>query len=107
MQSRPLLCWYQQLIPAWDPCGCKNKGLLPTFKADLRNCYLPPNSFQISMNSLELEEARWFGLEEVMEGLKREPKSAKQDNGIFLPWFPPKQAIAHQLINEWVKQQTS
>ncbi|XP_009933221.2 NAD(P)H pyrophosphatase NUDT13, mitochondrial [Opisthocomus hoazin] len=62
---------------------------------------------EISMNSLELEEARWFGLEEVVEGLKREPRSAKQDDGSFLPWFPPKQAIAHQLICEWVKQQTS
>ncbi|XP_009273358.1 PREDICTED: nucleoside diphosphate-linked moiety X motif 13 isoform X2 [Aptenodytes forsteri] len=62
---------------------------------------------EISMNSLELEEARWFGLEEIMEGLKREPMSSKQDNGSFLPWFPPQQAIAHQLICEWVKQQTS
>ncbi|NXI37807.1 NUD13 protein, partial [Galbula dea] len=62
---------------------------------------------EISMNSLELEEARWFGLEEIMEGLKRDPSSSKQDDGSFLPWFPPKQAIAHQLICEWVKQQTS
>ncbi|KAM6265042.1 NAD(P)H pyrophosphatase NUDT13, mitochondrial isoform 2-T2 [Spheniscus humboldti] len=62
---------------------------------------------EISMNSLELEEARWFGLEEIMEGLKREPRSSKQDDGSFLPWFPPQQAIAHQLICEWVKQQTS
>ncbi|NXV30637.1 NUD13 protein, partial [Rissa tridactyla] len=62
---------------------------------------------EISMNSLELEEARWFGLEEIVEGLKREPRSSKQDDGSFLPWFPPKQAIAHQLICEWVKRQTS
>ncbi|NXN22215.1 NUD13 protein, partial [Nycticryphes semicollaris] len=62
---------------------------------------------EISMNSLELEEARWFGLEEIVEGLKREPRSSKQDDGSFLPWFPPKQAIAHQLIREWVKRQTS
>ncbi|KFQ69818.1 Nucleoside diphosphate-linked moiety X motif 13, partial [Phaethon lepturus] len=62
---------------------------------------------EISMNSLELEEARWFGLEEIVEGLKREPRSSKQDDGSFLPWLPPKQAIAHQLICEWVKQQTS
>ncbi|XP_074881531.1 NAD(P)H pyrophosphatase NUDT13, mitochondrial isoform X1 [Buteo buteo] len=62
---------------------------------------------EISMNSLELEEARWFALEEIMEGLKREPGSSKQDDGSFLPWFPPKQAVAHQLICEWVKQQTS
>lgn len=59
------------------------------------------------MNSLELEEARWFALEEIVEGLKREPGSSKQDDGSFLPWFPPKQAVAHQLICEWVKQQTS
>ncbi|XP_009883938.1 PREDICTED: nucleoside diphosphate-linked moiety X motif 13 [Charadrius vociferus] len=62
---------------------------------------------EISMNSLELEEARWFGLEEIMDGLKRDHRSSKQDDGSFLPWFPPKQAIAHQLICEWVKQQTS
>ncbi|XP_074686286.1 NAD(P)H pyrophosphatase NUDT13, mitochondrial isoform X2 [Strix aluco] len=62
---------------------------------------------EISMNSLELEEARWFDLEEIVEGLKREPGSSKQDDGRLLPWFPPKQAIAHQLIWEWVKQQTS
>ncbi|NXY49623.1 NUD13 protein, partial [Ceuthmochares aereus] len=62
---------------------------------------------EISMNTLELEEARWFGLEEIVEGLKRDAGSSKQDDGSFLPWFPPKQAIAHQLICEWVKQQTS
>ncbi|NXR58230.1 NUD13 protein, partial [Rhadina sibilatrix] len=62
---------------------------------------------EISMDTLELEEARWFGLEEIVEGLKREPSSSKQDDGSFLPWFPPKQAIAHQLIHEWVQQQTA
>ncbi|NXX86028.1 NUD13 protein, partial [Urocolius indicus] len=62
---------------------------------------------EININRLELEEAHWFGLEEIMEGLKREPRSSKQEDGSFLPWFPPKQAIAHQLIHEWVKQQTS
>ncbi|XP_071605027.1 NAD(P)H pyrophosphatase NUDT13, mitochondrial isoform X7 [Heliangelus exortis] len=35
---------------------------------------------EISMDSLELEEARWFGLEEVVEGLKRDHGSSKQDN---------------------------
>ncbi|NXE47879.1 NUD13 protein, partial [Casuarius casuarius] len=62
---------------------------------------------EISMNSLELEAARWFGLEEIMEALKRDPKPSKQEDGSFLPWFPPKQAVAHHLIQEWVKQQTS
>lgn len=80
--------------------------LLPTFQSDFRSCY-PLNSFQISVDSLELEDARWFGLEEIVEGLKRQPRSSKEDDGSVLPWFPPKQAIAHQLILEWVKQQTS
>ncbi|KAJ7426910.1 Nucleoside diphosphate-linked moiety X motif 13 [Willisornis vidua] len=62
---------------------------------------------EISMDSLELEESRWFGLEEIVEGLKREPSSSKQGDGSVLPWFPPKQAIAHQLIREWVKQQSA
>ncbi|NXG67404.1 NUD13 protein, partial [Hemiprocne comata] len=62
---------------------------------------------EISMDRLELEEARWFSLEEIVEGLQREPRPSKQDDGSFLPWFPPKQAIAHQLICEWVKQQTA
>ncbi|XP_027758927.1 nucleoside diphosphate-linked moiety X motif 13 isoform X2 [Empidonax traillii] len=60
---------------------------------------------EISVDSLELEEARWFGLEEIVEGLKREPRSSKQDDESLLPWFPPRQAIAHQLICEWVRQQ--
>ncbi|XP_050161399.1 NAD(P)H pyrophosphatase NUDT13, mitochondrial [Myiozetetes cayanensis] len=62
---------------------------------------------EISMDSLELEEARWFGPEEIVEGLKREPRSSKQDDGSVLPWFPPRQAIAHQLICEWVGQQSA
>ncbi|XP_057237095.1 NAD(P)H pyrophosphatase NUDT13, mitochondrial isoform X2 [Malurus melanocephalus] len=62
---------------------------------------------EISIDSLELEEARWFGLEEIVEGLKREPRSSKQDDGSFLPWFPPEQAIAHHLIREWVQQQSA
>ncbi|KAJ7408817.1 nucleoside diphosphate-linked moiety X motif 13 isoform X2 [Pitangus sulphuratus] len=62
---------------------------------------------EISVDSLELEEARWFGLEEIVEGLKREPRSSKQDDGSVLPWFPPRQAIAHQLICEWVGQQSA
>ncbi|NWX91130.1 NUD13 protein, partial [Nothoprocta pentlandii] len=62
---------------------------------------------QVNMNSLELEAARWFDLEEVVQGLKRGPKTSKQEDGSILPWFPPKQAIAHRLIQEWVKQQTS
>nr|XP_013815306.1 PREDICTED: nucleoside diphosphate-linked moiety X motif 13 [Apteryx mantelli mantelli] len=62
---------------------------------------------EISMNSLELEAARWFDLEETVEALKRDHRSSKQEDGSFLPWFPPKQAIAHHLIQEWVKEQAS
>ncbi|NXO76154.1 NUD13 protein, partial [Sitta europaea] len=62
---------------------------------------------QIRVDTLELEEARWFSLQEVVEGLKREPSSSKRDDGGLLPWFPPRQAIAHQLIREWVQQHTA
>lgn len=62
---------------------------------------------EISVDTLELEEARWFGLEEIVEGLKRGPSSSKQEDGSFLPWFPPKQAIAHQLIREWLQQHSA
>ncbi|XP_066053123.1 LOW QUALITY PROTEIN: NAD(P)H pyrophosphatase NUDT13, mitochondrial-like [Chamaea fasciata] len=62
---------------------------------------------EISMDTLELEEARWFGMEDIVEGLKRQPSSSTQDDSSFLPWFPPRQAIAHQLIREWVQQQTA
>ncbi|XP_014433495.1 NAD(P)H pyrophosphatase NUDT13, mitochondrial isoform X1 [Pelodiscus sinensis] len=66
-----------------------------------------PQQTKISMNKLELEAARWFSLEEIEEALKRGPKPLKQENQSVSLCLPPKWAIAHQLIQEWVKQQAS
>ncbi|XP_044878510.1 NAD(P)H pyrophosphatase NUDT13, mitochondrial isoform X2 [Mauremys mutica] len=66
-----------------------------------------PQQTQISVNKLELEAASWFNLEEIMEALGREPKPLKQEDGSFSLCLPPKWAIAHQLIQEWVKLQAS
>uniref|UniRef100_A0A8C8RIT0 NAD(+) diphosphatase n=1 Tax=Pelusios castaneus TaxID=367368 RepID=A0A8C8RIT0_9SAUR len=66
-----------------------------------------PQQTKININKLELEAASWFSLEEVVEALRRGAKSLKQENGNFSFYVPPKWAIAHQLIQEWVKQQQS
>nr|XP_032621766.1 nucleoside diphosphate-linked moiety X motif 13 isoform X2 [Chelonoidis abingdonii] len=66
-----------------------------------------PQQTKISVNKLELEAAGWFSLEEIVEALGREPNPLKQEDGSFSLFLPPKWAIAHQLIQEWVKLQAS
>ncbi|XP_019394120.1 PREDICTED: nucleoside diphosphate-linked moiety X motif 13 [Crocodylus porosus] len=66
-----------------------------------------PQQNEIRVNKLELEAATWFSLEEVVEALRREPRPLRQEDGRFSLWLPPKWAIAHQLIQEWVKQQST
>ncbi|KAM6951569.1 NAD(P)H pyrophosphatase NUDT13, mitochondrial [Aplochiton taeniatus] len=60
-----------------------------------------PQHTQVSVDEAELEDARWFSLEEVDATLKvkRSQRIAKGDPAPF--WFPPKYAIANQLIREW------
>ncbi|XP_048363044.1 NAD(P)H pyrophosphatase NUDT13, mitochondrial isoform X2 [Sphaerodactylus townsendi] len=61
---------------------------------------------QISINQQELEAAKWFSLEEVEQALGRGPiPSQDKDDGLSF-WVPPKQAIAHKLLQEWVKKQS-
>ncbi|XP_038265964.1 NAD(P)H pyrophosphatase NUDT13, mitochondrial [Dermochelys coriacea] len=66
-----------------------------------------PQQTKISVNKLELEAAGWFSLEEIMEAFGRESKPLKQEDGSFSLYLPPKWAIAHQLIQEWLKLQAS
>ncbi|XP_036911779.1 NAD(P)H pyrophosphatase NUDT13, mitochondrial isoform X3 [Sturnira hondurensis] len=61
---------------------------------------------QIQVNSRELEAAAWFSHDEVVMALKRNDPYTKQQNGTFPFWLPPKLAIAHQLIKEWVEKPT-
>uniref|UniRef100_A0A8D0C6M7 NAD(+) diphosphatase n=1 Tax=Salvator merianae TaxID=96440 RepID=A0A8D0C6M7_SALMN len=66
-----------------------------------------PQRSMINVNKQELETAQWFSNEEVEEALRMEPKLSKEQTGSLSFWVPPKQAIAHQLMQEWVKKQVS
>ncbi|XP_049645231.1 NAD(P)H pyrophosphatase NUDT13, mitochondrial [Suncus etruscus] len=59
-----------------------------------------PGQTEICVNLSELEAAAWFSHEEVAAALQRD-----QQQGRGLPfWLPPKIAIAHHLIKEWVER---
>ncbi|XP_069096501.1 NAD(P)H pyrophosphatase NUDT13, mitochondrial isoform X1 [Pleurodeles waltl] len=60
---------------------------------------------QLSVNKLELESARWFNVAEVEEALSRDHTPSRRDDDSTPLWVPPKWAIAHQLIQEWVQEQ--
>uniref|UniRef100_A0A6J0SYP3 NAD(+) diphosphatase n=2 Tax=Pogona vitticeps TaxID=103695 RepID=A0A6J0SYP3_9SAUR len=64
-----------------------------------------PQQSEVSINTQELEAARWFSREEVVEALGRKPKPSKEKDGSLSFWVPPQQAIAHRLIQEWIKKQ--
>ncbi|KAM5322034.1 NAD(P)H pyrophosphatase NUDT13, mitochondrial isoform 2-T4 [Glossophaga mutica] len=61
---------------------------------------------QIQVNLRELEAAAWFSHDEVVMALKRNDPYTKPQKGPFPFWLPPKLAIAHQLIKEWVEKPT-
>uniref|UniRef100_A0A2K6TB34 Nudix hydrolase 13 n=1 Tax=Saimiri boliviensis boliviensis TaxID=39432 RepID=A0A2K6TB34_SAIBB len=61
----------------------------------------------IQVNLRELETAAWFSHHEVATALKRKGPYTQKENGTFPFWLPPKLAISHQLIKEWVEKQTS
>ncbi|XP_048843904.1 nucleoside diphosphate-linked moiety X motif 13 isoform X1 [Brienomyrus brachyistius] len=62
-------------------------------------------SSQINLSGTELEDARWFTLQEVQEALQRNrpQRDIKGEANVF--WVPPSSAIANQLIREWANQQ--
>ncbi|XP_077786629.1 NAD(P)H pyrophosphatase NUDT13, mitochondrial isoform X3 [Podarcis muralis] len=64
-----------------------------------------PQRSKININRQELEAAEWFSHGEVVKALGRNPKPSKDKDDNLSFWVPPKQAIAHQLIQEWVKKQ--
>ncbi|XP_054428590.1 NAD(P)H pyrophosphatase NUDT13, mitochondrial isoform X2 [Pteronotus mesoamericanus] len=65
-----------------------------------------PGQTEIQVNLRELEAAAWFSHDEVVMALKRNDPYTMQQRGTFPFWLPPKLAIAHQLIKEWVEKQT-
>uniref|UniRef100_G1S3H6 NAD(P)H pyrophosphatase NUDT13, mitochondrial n=1 Tax=Nomascus leucogenys TaxID=61853 RepID=G1S3H6_NOMLE len=65
-----------------------------------------PGQTEIQVNLRELEKAAWFSHDEVATALKRKGPYTQQQNGTSPFWLPPKLAISHQLIKEWVEKQT-
>ncbi|XP_054988627.1 NAD(P)H pyrophosphatase NUDT13, mitochondrial isoform X2 [Sorex araneus] len=62
-----------------------------------------PGHTEIRVNSRELEAAAWFSHEEVAAALRRNNRTTQQQSGGLSFWLPPKLAIAHHLIKEWVE----
>lgn len=59
---------------------------------------------QVSVDHTELEDARWFSLEEITSALQvKAPLSRGKPAAGF--WLPPKHAIANHLITEWTHRQ--
>ncbi|XP_068585301.1 NAD(P)H pyrophosphatase NUDT13, mitochondrial isoform X1 [Cebidichthys violaceus] len=64
-----------------------------------------PAHSQVSVDLTELEDARWFSLEEITWALQVKTPPTRGDPAIAF-WLPPKHAIAHRLITEWTDRQT-
>ncbi|XP_039645189.1 nucleoside diphosphate-linked moiety X motif 13 isoform X1 [Perca fluviatilis] len=61
-----------------------------------------PAHTQLSVDQSELEDARWFSLEEVVTALQVKAPPPRGAAGL---WLPPKHAIANRLISEWAERQ--
>nr|XP_019964700.1 PREDICTED: nucleoside diphosphate-linked moiety X motif 13 [Paralichthys olivaceus]XP_019964701.1 PREDICTED: nucleoside diphosphate-linked moiety X motif 13 [Paralichthys olivaceus] len=68
-------------------------------------CHAPvsPTHTQLDVDYTELEDARWFSLEEITLALQLKSPPRRGDPPVT--WLPPKHAIAHRLITEWMEQQ--
>ncbi|XP_006887607.1 PREDICTED: nucleoside diphosphate-linked moiety X motif 13 isoform X1 [Elephantulus edwardii] len=62
-----------------------------------------PGQTEIQVNSRELEAASWFSHDEVATALRRKGPYSQQKDGSFPFWLPPRLAIAHRLIKEWLE----
>ncbi|XP_023574410.1 nucleoside diphosphate-linked moiety X motif 13 isoform X3 [Octodon degus] len=65
-----------------------------------------PGQTEIQVNLRELEAAAWFSYDEIATALRKKGTYIQQQNEAFPFLLPPKLAIAHQLIQEWVEKQT-
>ncbi|XP_049915236.1 nucleoside diphosphate-linked moiety X motif 13 isoform X1 [Epinephelus moara] len=62
-----------------------------------------PAHSQLDVDHSELEDARWFSLEEITAALQVKTPPRRGDAPVL--WLPPKHAIAHRLITEWTDRQ--
>ncbi|XP_029561642.1 NAD(P)H pyrophosphatase NUDT13, mitochondrial isoform X2 [Salmo trutta] len=76
-----------------------------TMEEALRREIAEEVGLEVSVDKVELEDARWFSLEEVQEALtiKAPPRNNKGEPTVF--WVPPSYAIANRLIQEWANLQ--
>ncbi|XP_037610622.1 nucleoside diphosphate-linked moiety X motif 13 isoform X1 [Sebastes umbrosus] len=64
-----------------------------------------PAHSQLSVDHTELEDARWFSLEDITSALLVKTPPRRGDPPVL--WLPPKHAIANRLITEWTERQRS
>lgn len=62
-----------------------------------------PAHTQLCVDRSELEDARWFTVDEIARALQVKAPPRRGDPPIL--WLPPKHALANRLIREWVEQQ--
>ncbi|KAM7374586.1 hypothetical protein PAMP_007233 [Pampus punctatissimus] len=62
-----------------------------------------PTHTQLNVDHTELEDARWFSLEEIISALQVNTSPKRSDQSII--WLPPQHAIANHLIIEWMQRQ--
>ena len=60
-------------------------------------CLGHADSLELAIDTSEIEDARWFARDDVAEALAKE-----RDSTSFVP--PPRQAIAHHLLQWWLEQ---
>lgn len=58
---------------------------------------------QLNMDHAELEDARWFSLQEITSALQVKAPPRRGDPPVL--WLPPEHAIANRLITEWRDRQ--
>ncbi|XP_018426911.1 PREDICTED: nucleoside diphosphate-linked moiety X motif 13 [Nanorana parkeri] len=68
-------------------------------------CQATAKDDKLNINREELQDARWFSLDEVIEALQVNMLPPKMADGTIPVWVPPRFAIAHHLIQEWVQEQ--
>lgn len=64
-----------------------------------------PAHCQLQVDHTELEDVRWFSLEEITAALKIKTPPRRGEAPAL--WIPPKHALANRLIKEWVELQRS
>ncbi|XP_029977676.1 NAD(P)H pyrophosphatase NUDT13, mitochondrial isoform X2 [Sphaeramia orbicularis] len=66
---------------------------------------ISPAHTELTVDRSELEDARWFTLEEISSALQVKTPPRRGDPPVT--WLPPSHALAHRLITEWVELQRS